>query len=104
MKPELEQLEPRLILAATIWLDFDGDFQASWGGHTNITTPPWNGDRSAVVQYVREDFSPFNATVTATQPAVVDDSVLHVVVGGDGAWTGGLRGGISAVGSFTNPV
>jgi hypothetical protein len=61
---------------AKLYLDFDGDFQASWGAWSNITTPAFdtNGDPStfsageiAAIQEtwarVAEDYAPFNIDV-----------------------------------------
>src|SRR5262249_19155529 len=58
--PTLEPLEGRLLMAgldvpqlssrpgaaATIYLDFDGHFQASWGSFSNITSPAYDRDNN----------------------------------------------------------
>ncbi|MGE5612113.1 MAG: PKD domain-containing protein [Bacillota bacterium] len=52
---------------------------------------------------VAEKFSPFNIDVTTVDPGSFGNTqALHVVIGGDGAWTGGNYGGMSYVSSFYN--
>jgi hypothetical protein len=123
-RPTLEALEDRLVPAysslpgapATLYLDFDGDFESQWASSTNITTPAFDTDGNPgsfsaseltaihdVWAYVAEDYAPFNINVTTADPGSYPDGVaLKVVVGGDGLWTGGTFGGISYVGAFTN--
>src|SRR6478735_6380478 len=85
--PGVERLEGRLLMAgldvpqlssrpgaaATIYLDFDGHTQASWGAFSNITSPAYDRDGDATTfsateltsindiwTRVAEDFAPFN--------------------------------------------
>jgi hypothetical protein len=101
---------------ASLYLNFTGDFTASWGGHTNITTPAYDidGDPNTfsqtelnnitkIWQYVAEDYAPFNINVTTVTPANLGHGyTMKIDIGGNGAWTGGNYGGISYIGSFTN--
>src|SRR5262245_3314154 len=101
---------------ATLYLDFDGDFEAQWGSSTNITTPAFDTDNDPtsfsaselaaihdVWANVAEDYAPFNINVTTVDPGSYPDGVaLKVVIGGDGAWCGG-GGGISWPGSCGDP-
>jgi hypothetical protein len=67
---------------ASIYLNFTGDFTASWGSYSNITTPAYDidGDPTTfsqtelnnitqIWQYVAEDYAPFNINVTTVQPS-----------------------------------
>jgi hypothetical protein len=67
--------------AATLYLDFNGHFEAQWGSHSNITTPVFSMDEDTttfasnelaaikeVWQRVAEDFAPFNINVTTVDP------------------------------------
>lgn len=101
---------------ATLYLDFNGHSEAQWGSYTDVTTPAYDvdGDSSSfsaaelaniekIWRYVAEDFAPLNLNVTTVEPPSFDDGVgLRVAIGGNSAWTGGSRGGLSYVNSFTN--
>lgn len=101
---------------ASLFLDFDGNFDALWGSDRNITTPAYDidGDPTTfsdtelaniqkIWQQVAEDYAPFNINVTTVQPASFANGVSQrVAIGGDGLWSGGLYGGVSYVDSFTN--
>lgn len=104
--------------AASLWLDFAGHFDASWGSYGNITTPAYDQDgdpttfsdgelasiRSIWAQ-VSEDYAPFKINVTTVQPSSFADGVAEcIAIGGTGAWTGGTYGGVSYTGSFTNSM
>ncbi len=79
--------------AKSIFLDFDGDFQAVWNrtdsGQTyrNVNAQASNlseADIRKVWETVAEDFAPFNVNVTTVQPASFADNVaLRVVIAGD---------------------
>src|SRR5262245_7773688 len=130
-RPSIETLECRLVptlsvpvynsllgAKASLYLDFDGDFTASWGAYSNITTPAYDtdGDPNSfsateltniyqIWQRVAEDYAPFNINVTTVEPASFADGVaLRVAIGGDGAWTGVSCGGISNISCFTNSI
>ena len=104
--------------AATLYLDFDGDYESSWGGYSNITTPAYDQDGNPstfsdaevasitqIWQYVAEDYAPFNVNVTTVEPPSFNNGeALRVVIGGNGSWTGGTYGGVSYVDSFTNSI
>lgn len=104
--------------AASLYLDFDGFFEAQWGDYRNITTPAFDqdGDTSsfslgelAAIQriwsHVAEDFAPFRLNVTTVQPPNFANGVAErVAIGGDGAWLGFAAGGVSYLDSFTNAI
>ena len=104
--------------AVSVYLDFVGHFDATWGGYQNITTPVYDqdGDPTSfsdgelasitnVWQAVSEDYAPFKVNVTTVAPpSFANGAALLVAIGGDGAWTGGTYGGISYVNSFTNSL
>src|SRR5262245_23298629 len=107
--PSFESLEGRLLMAgldvpqfssrpgaaATIYLDFDGHTQASWGTFSNITSPVFDRDNDLtsfsatelqtindIWTRVSEDFAPFNVNVTTVEPPSFADGVaLRVVIG-----------------------
>jgi hypothetical protein len=104
--------------AATLFLDFDGHFDAVWGAYRNTSTPAFDtdGDPASfsdaeltairqIWQSVAEDYAPFNINVTTVQPPSFADRVAQrVAIGGAGSWLpGGRAGGVSYVDSFTNP-
>src|SRR5262245_5125576 len=101
---------------ASIYLNFTGDFTASWGSFSNITTPAYDidGDPTTfsqtelnnitqIWQYVAEDYAPFNINVTTVQPSNMGHGFTQKVdIGGGGGWLGNLAGGVSYIGSFTS--
>jgi hypothetical protein len=108
---------------AKIYLDFDGDFTATWGTYHPGTTPAYDTDGDAttftadelvniqqIFLGIAEEFSPFNVNVTTVNPGTLTDyQSMWVVIGGDGKigpdtyWTGARAGGIGYLGSFGNP-
>ncbi|HLQ46015.1 MAG TPA: fibronectin type III domain-containing protein, partial [Planctomycetaceae bacterium] len=104
--------------AASLYLDFDGDSEASWGSYSNIVQPAFDQDGDPTTfsdsevtaiqniwKYVAEDYAPFKINVTTVQPASFANGVAErVSIGGDGAWSGGSYGGISYIDSFTNSI
>lgn len=68
--------------SSTITLVFDGD--------ASHNTPAWGtiAQRLEVQQRVAEKYSPFNVKVTTALGGV------RIIIGGDGAWTGQVLGGI----------
>jgi Ca2+-binding RTX toxin-like protein len=119
---EVEALEGRLLLAcnlnvpalsslpgatSSLYLDFDGDTEASVpGAGTNITVPAFDMDGNPscfsatelstineVWQRVSEDYAPFNLNVTTVYPGNFSNKQnLHVDIGGsykDQAWLTG---------------
>lgn len=103
--------------AVSVYLDFDGHFEANWGSYSNITQPAFDQDGDPTTfsdgelatiqniwQYVAEDYSPFNVNVTTVQPGSFANGVaLRVSIGGDGSWIGPY-GGVAYVNSFTNSI
>src|SRR5436853_5609068 len=98
-RPSLESLEGRLLMpgldvpqlssrpgaAATIYLDFNGHVESSWGSFSNVTTPAFDRDGdptsfsatelnsiNEIWTRVAEDFIPFNVNVTTVAPATFD--------------------------------
>jgi hypothetical protein len=109
--------------AASIYLDFDGDFTAVWGSYRPGATPAYDTDADPttftsdelvniqqIFLGIAEEFSPFNVNVTTVDPgSLTDYQSMRIVVGGDGKngsdtyWTGVRAGGIGYLGSFSNP-
>ena len=101
---------------AKVYLDFDGEPATNWDGYSVSATPAYDtdGDPStfsdgelANIQQiwarVSEKYAPFNVNITTVNPGVFADRVAeHVVIGGNGVWTGGTYGGVAMVGSFSN--
>ena len=67
--------------AASLYLDFDGHFEAAWGPDRNITSPAYDTDGDAstftdselasirrIWEYVAEDFAIFNINVPTVLP------------------------------------
>ncbi len=102
----------------TLYLDFDGHFEASWGAFHDIDIPVYDidGDPSDFNEFevlsmvniwrtVAEDYAPFDIDVTTEAPENFDDTAhLRVAIGGDGAWTDGANAGISYVNLFADPI
>lgn len=99
---------------ASLYLDFTGDYESSYGGYQNISTPAFDQDGDpttfsdgelAAIQkiwsYVAEDYAPFNLSVTTVPPVnMAHGATEKVVIGGTGSWTGGAYGGYTYVGDF----
>lgn len=102
--------------AATLYLDFDGHFDRTWGAYDDIATPAYDldGDPTSfnsnelaairtIWKYVAEDFAPFQINVSTIAPrSFADRAALRVVIGGDGLWMGDRYGGVGYLDSFTN--
>lgn len=114
---DVPQLSSRAGAAASIYLDFDGHFEAAWGAYANVTSPAYDRDGnvasfsaaelSAIQEIwtrVAEDFAPFNINVTTVLPVSLDDTKnLTIVVGGSSSdWYGTQVNGVSFTGSFTS--
>lgn len=101
---------------ASLYLDFDGHFEANWGGYLNVTTPAYDTDGIPTAfsateldniyqiwQYVAEDYASFNINVTTVEPSSFANGVaLRVAIGGNSSWTGGTYGGVAYVNCFTS--
>ena len=104
--------------AASLFLDFDGFYEANWGSYSNITTPAYDIDGdptsfsgtelsniAAIWAQVAEDYAPFRINVTTVEPPSFANGVaVRVAIGGDGAWLGAAAGGVAYVNSFTNSL
>ena len=102
----------------TIYLDFDGHFEATWGAYSNVTTPVYDTDGDPttfsdaelaaireVWERVAEDYAPFNVNVTTVNPgSFANRQALRVSIGGNGSWYGALSGGVAYVNTFTNSI
>ena len=103
--------------AATVFLDFNGHTQSSWGEYTNVVTRVFDrdGDESTfsdselatiteIWTRVAEDFSPFNINVTTVDPGSVANRVaVRVAIGGNWSdWFGQAAGGVAYIGAFYN--
>ena len=110
----LPSLSSNPTATAKLFLDFDGDPARNWGGYSVPATPAYDtdgnpstfsdGELAAIQEIwarVAEKYSPFNIDVTTIDPLTYANRVaLQVVIGGDGAWTGGTYGGVAFTGSF----
>lgn len=103
--------------SVSVYLDFDGNLESSWGAYNNIKTPPFDQDgdlrsfSAAELDAIREiwgrvaeDFAPFNINVTTVDPRDFGDGHgIHVVIGGHyNDWYRVRVGGVSFNNSFTN--
>jgi hypothetical protein len=135
VRPQVECLEGRLLPAfhplasipalnslpgakATLYLDFNGHFQAKWGAYRNISIAVFDQDGrkktfsdnelaaiTEIWRYVAEDYAPFNVNVTTVKPPSFANRVaLRVAIGGNGGWTGIQTGGFAYTNSFTNAI
>lgn len=112
----------------TLYLDFDGHFEATWGAYTNVTSPAFDRDGNPTslsveeLQYIQdvweivaEDYAPFNVNVTTIEPAVLAAGVpgdqangvaLRIAIGGTdlvlGANAGTGLAGMALINSFTS--
>ncbi len=127
-----EWCEPRRVLSltvpalsslpgapATIYLDFDGNFESQWGSYQNVSTPAYDTDGNPsdfssqeiaeitdIWAGVVEDFAPFNINVTTVDPGDFSNGVgLRVAIGGSYSdWYGVAASGVSFIYSFINPL
>ena len=109
------QLSSHPSSSVKLYLDFVGANAQGWGPYNVTQTPAYDldGDASTftdgelagineIWSRVAEKYSPFNVDVTTVDPGVYPYfSVARVVIGGDGAWAGGVYGGYSYVSGFT---
>ena len=116
---DLAELNSNSGASVSIFLDFDGHSETTWGSFLrNVTIPVFDTDSdnttfsdaeqaliTEVWQRVSEDFAPFDVNVTTVEPADFSNGVaLRVSIGGDGAWTGSTLGGVAYLDSFTNSL
>jgi hypothetical protein len=111
----------------SLFLDFNGHFQSSWGAYSNATTPVYDVDgdfttfsslelanMQMIWEIVAEDFATFNINVTTVEPAVLATGVpisaangqaLRVAIGGSWQdWYGSSAGGVGYIDNFTNSI
>ncbi|MEX2176844.1 MAG: choice-of-anchor D domain-containing protein [Pirellulaceae bacterium] len=113
----LPQLSSNPGAAAKLYLDFNGHFEATWGGYSNASTPVFDrdgdpttfslGELNAIQEVwarVAEDYAPFQIDVTTIAPgSLADRAVAHIAIGGHGLdWYGASAGGVAYVGGFYN--
>ncbi|MGN6133366.1 MAG: SBBP repeat-containing protein, partial [Aureliella sp.] len=124
----LPQLSSNPTAPATLYLDFDGHYEATWGSYSNVVTPVYdrdsdpnsfNAEEAAFIQdvwaIVAEDYAPFNINVTTIEPDVLaegmpssaaDGVALRVAIGGTRAVLNDSSGviGRGYINSFTSTV
>lgn len=103
----------------TLYLDFNGHFEATWGSYSNLTTPAYSIDTdfttfsdqeqaniTSIWAQVAEDYAPFNINVTTVEPASFANGVgLRVAIGGSSSdWLGSAAGGVGYIDSYTNSI
>ncbi len=113
----LPLLSSRPNATAKLFLDFNGNLQASWGSYLNVSTPAYDTDgntssfstaeRNAITEIwrrVSEDYAPFSIDVTTIDPGSrANQVVAHIAIGGDWSdWYGSSAGGVAYVGGFYN--
>ena len=99
-----------------LYLDFDGDFTASYAGKVPGVTPAYSIDPDTdnlstaelsniekIWQSVSEKYSPFNVNVTTVDPGNENNyETMRIIIGGDGAWLGEDAGGVAALSGYMN--
>jgi hypothetical protein len=109
----LPQLSSYSAAPAKLYLNFVGAPTQTWGSYT-ASAPAYDTDgddatfsTTEIAQIreiwsrVAEKYSPFNIDVTTVDPGSYPaKKVAHVVIGGEGLWSGGTYGGYSYVGGF----
>ncbi|MBC7856843.1 MAG: choice-of-anchor D domain-containing protein, partial [Pirellulaceae bacterium] len=113
----LPQLSSNSGARVKLYLDFNGNFEASWGGYSNVTTRVFDRDGDATTfsdselatiqeiwARVAEDYAPFNIDVTTVDPgAITNGNAVRLAIGGNYSdWFGQAAGGVAYVGGFTN--
>lgn len=113
----LPQLSSNSSARVKLFLDFDGNFEASWGSYRNVTTRVFDQDGDATTfstaeldaireiwARVAEDYAPFNVDVTTISPASFGNGqAVRMAIGGNYTdWFGQGAGGVAYVGGFTN--
>ncbi len=134
-RPRFEQLEDRLtpsdnpslpvpVLSslpgakASIYLDFNGHFDASWGSFSNVDTPAFDNDGNInaysanelqaiqdIWKEVAEDYAPFNINVTTVVPtSFALLTAVRVSIGGNGSWNNLNAGGLAFLEAFNTDL
>lgn len=101
----------------SIYLDFNGHTQATWGGYSNAVTKVFDkdGDYSTfsadelstiteIWARVAEDYAPFNINVTTVEPpSFANGAAVRLAIGGNWSdWFGQSAGGVAYINAFTN--
>lgn len=112
-------LNSNLGASATLFLDFDGHVESSWGGYSNVVTRAYDidGNESSfsstevsriteIWARVAEDFAPFDINVTTVDPGSFGNrDALRVAIGGSSSdWYGSGAGGVAYINTFTNSI
>lgn len=93
---------------ASIYLDFDGHYEKTWGQgvYKNLNTPKFSRYDliEAIWKRVSEDYAPFNIDVTTELPKETGHGkMVRVAIGGScNDWFKCQAGGVAMVGSFAN--
>jgi hypothetical protein len=109
-------LSSRPTATAKLYLDFDGDFTASWGPYVPGTTPAYDTDDDPTSfstnelaeiteawERTAEFYAPFNIDVTTINTGNLNDlQTLRVVIGGNGSWFA-PAGGVAYIDAFSSP-
>ena len=138
-KLHFESLEDRRVLSAipilnslpgataSLYLDFDGHSEASWGEYSNVNGPAFDIDGNPsdlnaeeltfvqeLWQIVAENYAPFNINVTTVEPPVLavgvpsdqaNGEALRVAIGGSGVNVLGTGyAGYAYINSFTDSI
>ncbi len=113
----LPQLHSNAGATAKLFLDFNGNYEATWGSWSNATTPVYDQDGDATTfsdgelasiyeiwARVAEDYAPFNIDVTTVDPGSrANQVVAHIAIGGNWSdWYGNSAGGVAYIGGFYN--
>lgn len=106
---------------STLYLDFDGNYEAVWGGYQEVETPAYdldgntqsfNAQELAAIEEiwarVSEDFAPFNLNVTTIDPggwSNPNNNALRVAIGGSHTdWFVIDASGAAHQNAYTNPL
>lgn len=113
----LPQLSSNSGARVKLFLDFNGNFESTWGSYRNVTTRVFDQDGDATTfsaneistireiwARVSEDYAPFNIDVTTIDPGnFANGAAVRLAIGGNYSdWFGQAAGGVAYVGGFTN--
>ena len=103
--------------SVSLYLDFNGNFESTWGSWSNVTTPVFDRDGDATTysdaelaeiteiwQRISEDYAPFDVNVTTVDPGDFSaGSAMRIAFGGTWSdWYGSSAGGVAYVNTFTS--
>lgn len=113
----LPQLSSNSAARVKLYLDFNGNYESTWGSYRNVTTRVFDRDGDAstfsnsevstireIWARVAEDYAPFNVDVTTIDPgSFANGAAVRLAIGGNYEdWFGQSAGGVAYVGGFTN--